>query len=73
MAKFKYNAPNSKTGSLTIATLVLLFVGIILLIIGFNTQIGSWLKTFGTAFIVCAVPLAIFVIYTIINKKIKEM
>ena len=73
MAKFKYNAPKSKVGSLSIVTCSLLLVGIILVIIGFRTEISSWVKTFGLAFIVCAIPLIIFVVFRIINKKIKEM
>ena len=73
MAKYKVNKPNSKVGSLAITTAVLVVLGVILLIVGFNTKIGLWLQRSGIVLLVCAVPFLLGIVYTIINNKLKEM
>lgn len=69
----KYNQAKWRVGSLTLVTLIFIILGVALVLIGAYSQVVSWLKTFGIAFLVCACPLVIWVIFKVINKKIKEM
>ena len=69
----KSNQAKWRVGSLTLVTFIFISLGIALILIGAHSQIVSWLKTFGIAFLVCACPLVLWAIYRVINNKIKEM
>ena len=69
----KFNKPNGKTGSITLVSAIFLLLGIAFLVVGYNVQILSWFKTFGIVFLVVAVPVLVWILYTAINNKIKEM
>lgn len=69
----KSNQAKWRVGSLTLTTLIFIILGIVLILLGTFNQVVSWLKTFGIAFLVCACPLVIWVIYRVVNNKIKEM
>lgn len=69
----KFNKPKSNVGSVALVSSIFAILGIVLLVIGYNVKIVSWLKTFGIVFIVLAVPIVIWILYNFINNKIKEM
>lgn len=71
----KYNKPNGNNKNIGVIAVSLFFAiaGLILIIIGYQNEIVSWMKTFGIVVLVISTPIIVFVLYQIINKKIKDM
>lgn len=73
MGKFKTNQAKSKSGSIAIVCGIFIVIGIILIIIGYATQLADWIGKFGIAFVVLAVPVIAWIVYDVLKRKIKEM
>lgn len=74
MAKYKLKKERNKTNlAVIIVIIIFALIGGTLLLIGYKNEMLKWMKTFGIVLLVLILPLAIFVIYTSVNKKIKDM
>lgn len=62
-----------KFGSIaTVVSVAFAVIGAVLLIIGFQDSVLWWMKTMGISLMIAALPIAIVVIYHVIDKKIDE-
>lgn len=75
MAKFNPKKNKASKGNISIlgTTLGFLVLGIVLLIIGCQEHVLTWLKTTGIVLLVLAIPVLIFMVHNIIIEKIKDM
>lgn len=70
-----YNKPNGnkKNIGIIIVTTVFAIIGLICLLIGYGDEVFTWAKTFGIVILVLVSPILVFVIFSMIIKKIKDM
>lgn len=73
MAKFNKPNGNKKSIGVTIVTAVFAIIGIVCIIIGYGNDFLNWLMTFGIVILVLVSPILVFVIFTMIIKKIKDI
>lgn len=73
MGKFKTNKVKTRNGSIALICSIFMLIGIALIIIGYRTQIADWIANFGIAFLVLTVPVIAWVVYDILQRRIKEM
>ena len=72
MAKFK-KKKQKKNLIMLIVMLVFAVVGITCLVIGFGSDMLVWLRTFGIVILALISPILVYLIYTFVNSKVKEM
>ena len=66
--------PSKKVNwALIITMLSFVVIGSIMLLIGFHSNVLSFLKKFGLVIMVLALPIALWLLYDLVIKKIKEM
>lgn len=74
MAKYKLKKERNKTNiAVIIVIIIFALIGGTLLLIGYKNEMLKWMKTFGIVLLVLTLPLVVFVIYTNVNRKIKDM
>ena len=71
MAKFN----KASSGNISVFWTMLAFVilGVAFTIIGFYSKIMHWMEKFGITLLICALPVAVFLIFRVLIKKIREM
>ena len=73
MGKFKTTKAKTKSGSIALVCGIFMLIGIALIVIGYGTKIADWIGKFGIAFLVLTVPAIAWVVYDILQRRIKEM
>lgn len=70
-----YNKPNGnkKNIGVIIVTVVFAIIGMLCIIIGYGNDFLNWLKTFGIVILVLVSPVLVYVIFSFIIKKVKDM
>lgn len=69
-----YKEKNHKKSVIsTIITLSFLLIGIALFIVGYYNEMLSWVKDCGVVIICLSVPAVVFIVYLLINGKVKRM
>lgn len=70
-----YNKPNGnkKNIGVIIVTIVFAIIGILCIIIGYGSDFLNWLKTFGIVILVLVSPVLVYILFSFLIKKVKDM